>query len=231
MIMGKRARISLMVGCIVLIASVAVCIWMHPALDKVTVLGLGFLLYSEVAFFGGLAALDVWSRKKGRPLRWTGVIVSLGVYAVIVFALSLLFIRIHTMPISSFLMFQIVMFVMMVEACLVLGGVSAVARTWDEKTMVTGHAVQYATDRLELIRERHAEHKAAVDKLIQALRRSDAAITVDADGEISDAITKLQSLVQVMPSPKEEISKVIKKIESLIKKRNQQAQAARQGRK
>ena len=212
------------------LVSVVACLFLHPALDRVVILGLCFMLYSEVAFFGGLALMDVWAERSGKHLHWSGVVVSLGVYAIGAFALSFLFVWVHTMPIHTFLMFQIVLFVVAVEACLILGGFSAVAKTWDEKTMVTGHAVQYATDRLELIRE-HTDQKAAVDKLIGALSRSDASITVDADGEISDAITKLHTLVEAKAPKKEDISKAVKKIESLIKKRNQQARAARQGRK
>lgn len=226
--MSKRSKISLMIGGVAFLATIAIYAIIHPIVSPSTILGLCFLVYAEIVLFGGSVLIDFWSRRSSKLLLWSGVGVSLGIYAVVVFISSLVLINAHTVTVQGFLVLQIVLFVIVAAICLTIGSFSVRAKKQDEKTLEAGRTVQYAIDRLMLIKEQ-TDQKADVDKLIDGLRFSDTSVIVDADVELSDAITALQSLVASEGTDGDEFSKTVQSIESLIKKRNMQTRASKQG--
>ena len=83
-------------------------------------------------------------------------------------------------------------------------------------------------NQLRLIKE-NSDCKDAIDKLIEGIKYSDTSIMVDADVEISDAITDLEQMVNSDEKNEATINSAIEKIEFLIKKRKLQTKNAKQG--
>ncbi len=226
--MSKRAKTLLIIGCIVLLGSIAVYLILSPTLFPSTVLGLCFLLYSEIVFFVGFILIDSRAEKSSKLLSWAGMGVSLGIYTVTVFASSLFFMRMHTAAVRGFLVFQIILLVLVLTVCLIIRNLSSGLRKQEEKVLEAGRTVQYAIDQLTLLREQ-AEKKTDVDKVIEDLRFSDISEITEADAEICNAIDALQTLVQSDDEKENEFSKALQDIELLIKKRNLQVRALKQG--
>lgn len=226
--MGRRSKILLITGGVVFLATIAIYSIIHPSVFPSTVLGLCFLIYAEIVFFGGLALIDFFSRKSSGLLLWSGAGVPIGIYAVVVFLSSLVFISTQTIAIQGFLVLQIVLLVIAAAICLVTGSLSIGAKKRDEKELEAGRTVQYAIDRLMLIREQ-TDKKADVDRLIDGLRFSDTSVTVDADAELGDAIAALQSPAAAEETGEDEFSKALQGIEFLIKRRNLQTRVSKQG--
>lgn len=226
--MSKRSKISMIIGGIVSLASVVIYAIVRPSAFPSSILGLYFLLYSEIVLFGGFVLIDLLTNKTSNLLLWSGVGVPLGIYAVVVFISSLVFMAIHTIAVQNFLILQIVLFVLTAAICLIIGNFSARAKRQDEKTLEAERTVQYAIDQLTLIKER-TDKKSDVNRLIEGLRSSDASVTVDSDVEISEAIDVLDNLIQSDDASEEEFSNAIKSIEFFIKKRNLQTRASKLG--
>lgn len=225
--MSKRSKISLIIGGIVLLASIAIYI-ICPVIFPSTILGLCFLLYSEIVFFGGFVLIDFLARKSSKVLLWSGIAIPLGAYALVVFISSLIFMGARTTAIQGYLVFHIIALVVTVAICLIIGSFSVGAKERDEKVLGAGRTVQYAIDQLTLIKER-ADKKADVEKLIEGLRFSDTSVTVDADVELSDAIAALQNLVLADKTGDDEFTSAVQRVDFLIKKRNLQTRASKQG--
>lgn len=226
--MRERSKISLIIGGIILLASIVIYAIGRPPVSASSILGLCFLLYSEIVLFGGFALIDLRAKKSSKLLIWSGVGVSLGLYAFVVFISSLVFMAIHAIPVQSFLILQIVLLVVTAMVCLIIGSFSAGAKRRDEKTLEAGRTVQYAIDQLTLIKER-TDKKSDINKLIEGLRFSDTSVTVDSDAEISDAIDVLDNLTRSDDVSEEDFSDAVKNIELFIKKRKLQTRVSKQG--
>lgn len=226
--MSKRSKASLIIGGLVLLASIVIYAIIRPPVFPSTIVGLGFLLYSEVVLFGGFLLMDFCGMKSSKLLLWSGAGVSLGIYAFVVFISSLVFINAHTAAVQGFWVFQIVLLAAALVICFIIGSFSIGAKERDEKTLEAGRTVQYAIDQLTLVKEQ-TDKKTAVDKLIDGLRFSDTSVTVDADVEINDTIMDLQKLVQSEEMDEDGFLKTVQSIEFLIKKRNLQTRVSKQG--
>ena len=226
--MSRRSKISFIIGGIVFLATIAIYAIIHPAAVPSAILGLAFLLYAEIVFFGGFVLIDFLSIKSSKLLLWPGIGVPLGIYAVVVFLSSLVFINAHTAAVQGFWVLQIVLLVIAAGICFISGSIAIGAKKRDEKTLESGRTVQHAVEQLLLIKEQ-TDEKAVLDKLIDGLRFSDTSVTVDADEEIGDAIAALQNLVQPAELGGDEYSKTVKSIEFLIQKRKLQTRVAKQG--
>ena len=226
--MSRRSKILLIIGGVVFLATIAIYSIIHPGVFPSTVLGLCFLLYAEIVFFGGLALIDFCSRKSSGLLLWSGAGIPIGIYAVVVFLSSLVFISTQTIVIQGFLVLQIVLLVIAAAICLIIGSFSNGVKKRDEKELEAGRTVQHAIDRLMLIREQ-TDKKADVDRLIDGLRFSDTSVTVDADAELGDAIAALQSPAAEKETGEDEFARALQGIEFLIKRRNLQTRVSKQG--
>lgn len=226
--MSRRSKVSLAIGVIVFLATMGIYAVIHPMIFPSAIVGLCFLLYAEVVFFGGFVLIDFWSRKSSKLMLWPGIGVPLSIYAVIVFISSFVFINAHTTNLQGFWILQIVLFVIAAAICLIVGSFSIGAKEKEEKVLNAERTVQYTIDQLLLIKEQ-TDKKADIDKLIDGLRFSDVSVAVDADVEICDAIAALQSIVQSTETDGDEFSRAVQSIEFLIKKRKLQANASKQG--
>ena len=226
--MSRRSKISLIVGGIVLLATIAIYAVIRPTVFPSTIWGLCFLIYAEIVFFGGFVLVDLWSRKSSKILTWSGIGVPLSIYAAIVFVSSLVFMGTHTEVVQGFFVLQIILLVAAAVICIIIGSFSAGAKKRDESVLKAERTVQRAIDQLTLIREQ-TDKKAEIDKLIGGLRFSDTSATVDADADLRGAITALQSIVTAEKTSEDEFSSAIQNIELLIRKRNMQTRISKQG--
>lgn len=226
--MRNRPKISLVLGSIVLVASIVIYIITPSTPFPSSILGFCFLLYSEMVLFGGFALIDLWPGKYSKLLLWSGVGVCFGLYAAAVFLSSLIFMIVHTIAIQSFLIVQIVLFIAAAAICLIIVNFSERAKRSEQKVLEAEYTVQHAIDQLILIRE-YADKKSDVDKLIEDLRFSDTSVTVDSDDEIIDAITSLKRIVQSDDPDEDAFSNAIEEIAFFIKKRGLQTRFAKQG--
>ncbi|MCM1233169.1 MAG: hypothetical protein NC489_23870 [Ruminococcus flavefaciens] len=226
--MNKRSRVSLIAGAAALAASIAVFAIVHPKVFPSTILGLCFLLYSEAVLFGGFALVDMLSARASRMLLWSGVGTLTGIYGVIVFISSFIFMAAKTSRICAFLVLQVVLLAIVSVLCLIIGNFSLEAKKKDNKVLQAGATLQYIMDQLALIKEQTGR-KVEIDRLIEAVRYSDISVTVDADVEINDAVACLGSLVGGGKPDNDEFEQSMRNIEFLIKKRDLQAKAAKQG--
>lgn len=226
--MNKRSKVTLIIGAIVFVSSIAVFAVIHPRVFPSTILGLCFLLYSEVVLFGGFVLVDMLSARASKLLLWSGVGTTIDVYGVIVFISSLIHMTTKTSLIQGFLILQIVLLVIVLAVCLIIWNFSLGMRRNDSKVLQVGATLQYILDQLVLIKEK-TSNKAEIDRLIEAVQYSDTSVTVDADIEINDAITHLDDLTSADELDNAEFENTVQNIEFLIKKRNLQAKATKRG--
>lgn len=226
--MNKWSKVSLIIGAVVLIASITVFVIIHPVIAPSTILGLCFLLYSEVVLFGGFVLVDMLSARASKLLLWSGVGTSIGIYGAIVFISSLIFMVTKTAHVQTFLVLQIILLVIVLAICLIVGNFSVNVKEKDNKVLRAGASLQYILDQLMLIKERTIR-KADIDRLTEAISYADTSVAVDADVEIADAIARLEEIVNTDDFDSEGFDKTVQNIEFLIKKRTLQARAAKQG--
>lgn len=226
--MSKQAKISLAIGAAVLAATIVVFVIIRPEMFPSTVLGLGFLLYSEIVLFGGFALIDSFSGKTSKLLWWSGAGTLTGVYGLVVFASSLIYLLRRTVFVQGFLILQVILLVVAAALCLIVGGFSVSIKRKDAQTLQAGAVIQYVMDQLALVKEQTGRG-AELDRLIEAVRFSDPSVSVDADVEIYDAIARLQELAGASEPEGGEFEKAVQNMEFLIKKRNLQAKASKQG--
>lgn len=226
--MSRQSKISLSIGGIAFFATIAIYGIIRPTVFPSTTLGLCFLLYSEAVLFGGFTLIDRWSEKSSTLLTWSGIGVPVGIYGIVVFLSSLMFMGAHTAVVKGFLTLQIILLVAILTICLIIGSFSLRIRSEEGKIHEAGRTIQYAIDQLTQIKEQ-TDRKEDVDKLIEGLRFSDTSVTVDLDKKLSGAITTLRGLTASEDASKDEFSKAAQEIGILIKERSLQAKALKQG--
>lgn len=226
--MSRKSKVSLTIGAVVMVATIAIFVAIHPMIFPSTILGLCFALYSEVVLFGGFVLVDMLSRRTSTLLSWSGVGVTVGIYGGIVFASSILLMLIRTTHVSWFAILQIVIFVVAFAVILVIASFSARTRERDSKTLLAGAMIQNFRDRLVLLAERTGDGS-EMRRLAEELRYVDSSVSVDADVEIDRVISHWESIADTEEIDDEECGKAIKDLDFLIKKRNLQAKALKQG--
>lgn len=226
--MNGRAKISIIIGTIVLAATCMIFVIAGVGIYPSTVLGMLFLLYSEVVFFGGFVLVEYLADKSSQIMTRAGVGIPIEVYAVIVFLSSLIYINFLNSYTRVFLIFQVILLVIISVLVLVTANVSMTAKERDTEILQADLTIQGFIDRLVLIKEL-IDKKADIDKLIDEIRYSDKSATVDADKELNDAILDLENLVQTREFDMPEFEKQVKEIGVLITKRKQQVKNLKQG--
>lgn len=226
--MNSRTKISTIIGSAVLLATILIFVLVHPVIFPSTVLGLVFLLYSEIVFFGGMVLVEYWASKFSNIMTRAGMGITIGTYAIIVFITSIIYMCIHIIAYRGFLILQIFLLVCVVAICIVFAVASKNRARNDSKVLKTDAMIRNFVDDLELVREQ-TDKKASVDKLVEALKYSDSSTMVNTDVELDGAILELKNTVSVEKIDELKFDENINKIEFLIKKRNLQTRSEKRG--
>lgn len=226
--MNGRAKISIIIGTIVLVATCMIFVIAGVEIYPSTVLGMLFLLYSEAVFFGGFVIVEYLADKSSQIMTRTGVGIPVEVYAVIVFLSSLIYINFFDSYIRVFLIFQVILLVITAGIALVAANISKTTTERDKEILQADLKIQGFIDRLVLIKQL-IDKKADIDKLIDEIKYSDKSAAVDADKELDGAILNLENLVQTKEFDMQEFNKQVNEIGILITKRKQQVKNLKQG--
>lgn len=226
--MNRRSIIAIISGVIILAATFATFKLIDPEIYTSTKIGLGFLMYAEAVLFGGFALADTFGENASKPLVWSGIGIPVSLYAGIVFISSLIYMLVKTESTKGFLVLQVILFAAVLVICLIVGNISVSVKEKDSQVLRAVASLTYILDQLRLIREQ-VDEKAKIDKLIDDLRYSDVSVSVDADVELDGAVSVLQGIVGKGICSGDDFEKAVQSVEFLIKKRNFQARASKQG--
>lgn len=226
--MKDRTKVASIIGGVVVVATILIFVlssyWIFPS----SIIGLFFLLYSEIVFFGGFAVIEYWAPKSSGVMTRAGLGTTIGTYAVVVFVSSIIYMNTHIVRYRGFLVLQIILFVLVVAASLIIALSSKTKAVHDSRVLTADAMVRSFVDELTDIKNK-VEKKDKIDKLIEAMRYSDTSSMVDVDVEIDETIAELKSIVFAEEFDESEADKNIDKIELLIKKRKLQTKSLKQG--
>ncbi len=226
--MNRRAKISIIIGSIVFVATCMIVVIADIELYFSSILGICFLLYSELVFFGGFVLVEYLADKSSQIMTRVGVGISVGIYAIIVFLSSLIYINFLDSYPRVFLIFQIILLVMTAGITLVMANASRTVKEKDMEVLQADLRIQEFVNRLALIKESF-DKKTDIDKLIDEIQYSDKSATVDADKELNEAILNLEDIVKAEEVDISKFNKQIKEIHFLITKRKLQVRNLKQG--
>lgn len=226
--MNSRSKISIIIGTIVFAATCIIFLISGMEIYVSTILGISFLLYSELVFFGGFVLVEYLVNKSSQILTRAGVGIFIEGYAIIVFLASFIYINFLDSYFREFLIFQIILLVATVAAVLIIINASKTAKDKDIEILQAGLRIQEFVDRLTLIKESF-DKKTDIDKLIDEIQYSDKSATVDADKELNEAILNLEDIVKAEEVDISEFNKQVKEIHLLITKRKVQVKNLKQG--
>lgn len=226
--MNNRAKVSTIIGIVVVIATVLIFAIVHPAIFPSAILGFAFILYSEIIFFAGFAFVEYWASKSSQIMTRAGIGVPIGIYAIAVFVSSIIYINLHIIFYRGFLVLQILMLVAAVTITLVMTLASNNRAVKDSKVLQADAMVRGFAEELTLIRSK-TDKKASIDKVIDAIKYSDTSVMVDVDVELNDAIKELKDIVSDAEFDEPQFYKTVEAIELLVKKRNIQTRNLKQG--
>ncbi|MCI8826426.1 MAG: hypothetical protein HFH63_11230 [Lachnospiraceae bacterium] len=226
--MNRRAKISIIIGSIVFVATCMIFVIAEIEIYLSTTLGICFLLYSELVFFGGFVVVEYLADKYSQIMTRAGVGIPVEGYAIIVFLSSLIYINFLDSYPRRFLIFQIILLVITAGIALVTANASKTAKERDTEILQADLRVQEFIDRLTLIKE-FIDKKADIDKLIDKIKYSDKSATVHADKELNSAILNLENTIKIQEVDISEFNKQIQEIDFLITKRNLQVRNLKQG--
>ena len=151
--MNRRAKISIIIGSIVFVATCMIFIIAEIEIYLSTTLGICFLLYSELVFFGGFVVVEYLADKSSQIMTRAGVGIPVEGYAIIVFLSSLIYINFLDSYPRRFLIFQIILLVITAGIALVTANASKTAKERDTEILQADLRVQEFIDRLTLIKE------------------------------------------------------------------------------
>ena len=226
--MNRRIKLTGIVGILFLVATVAIYAIARPEYYVSTGLGFGFLLYGEIVFFAGILLIEYWALNASQIITRAGAGIPVQGYALIVIISSLIYMNSHSILVRGFLILQIILFVIAFTVTVLMLNFAKTRKINDSKVLQADAMVKDFENQLRLIKE-NSDCKDAIDKLIEGIKYSDTSIMVDADVEISDAITDLEQMVNSDEKNEATINSAIEKIEFLIKKRKLQTKNAKQG--
>lgn len=226
--MNRRIKISAIIGVVLFLATVLIFALSQPQIFTSTILGFVFLLYSEIMFFGGFALVEYLSSKTSGIITRAGLGITIGAYALVVFASSIIYMNLHINSARGFLVLQVLLVACAAIISIILVAVSKNKYTSDSKALKADTMVRGFADELVLIRDM-SDKKESIDKLVEAMKYTDTSTMVDADVEIDEAIGELKNIVSAEGSDESKLNKSIEKIEFLIKKRNLQTRNEKQG--
>ena len=224
----NRIKTSVVIGCVCLLATIAVFSLAHPILLPSRIVGFVFVLYAEFVFFGGFIFVESLVKKTSGILSRAGVGITIAGYSIIVFITSLMYMIYGTLFVRWFVIVQILLFVVAFAIVAVMISFAKTAELSDLRTLQADAMINNFQSNLSLISER-VENKTDICKLMDAIRFSDSSVMVDCDVEIDEAISRLNKLVENRQDGSEEYKKQLDEIEFLIKKRNLQAKNMKQG--
>lgn len=152
------------------------------------------ILWSEIAFFGGLLFVERVAQKTEQVITRSSVYFLLSAYAVINILVSIVYITFFKQSFTSFLVFQIVLFAVVAIAILIFLTASRSIYKANAQTNQTVAGVQAMVDRLnELALNPEYDHfSSTLKKLSEDLRFTDLSTNAPEDAEILDAISVIE---------------------------------------
>ncbi len=226
--MKNRVGVISIIGALILFITVVIFILSHPVIFPSTIIGFAFLLYSEIVFFGGGVLIEYFSAKSSGIITRVGLGMTIGIYAIIVFISSLIFMNLHLVYYSGFIIGQSLLFVCVITVGLVISVISRNRYLRDSKILKSKAMMRTVVDELNLIKEK-SNNKALVDQLIESIKYSDTSSMTDIEFKIDEAIKQLKSIVSAVPIDDRQFSKEVETIDDLIKNRNIKLNQLKQG--
>lgn len=224
----NRFKISTIIGCICLLATIIIFALAHPVILPSTIVAFLFILYAEVVFFGGFLFVDILAKSASGTLSRAGSGLTIAGYSIVVFVTSLLYLLSRSIFIRWFIVLQIVFFGIAFAIVAILSSFAKSEKANDLKNLQADAMINNFIAELSMIREK-VEDKSIIDNMIELMRFSDSSVMVDCDVEIDEKLLHLKRLVEIGQVESENYKNLIKEIEFLIKKRNLQAKNTKQG--
>ncbi len=224
----KKIRVSSIIGLIFFFATILIFLLAQPPIISSTIIGLLFLLYSEIVFFVGITVIEYWASKSSNVMSHAGLTTTLAGYSVIVFISSIIHMTTHIINNRGFLIAQIILFVVATTIILIIATFSKRKSFSDSKINDAIAITQDYINELTLIQEK-AENKNAIHDIIEKIQYSDRSSIVDADSEIELAIESLKHLVAPDEYNEDEFNQEVNDLNLLIKKRELQLKSLKQG--
>ena len=231
--MNRRSKAILLSGVILFIATAALLLLCINDWSGLTKLASSTILWSEIAFFGGLLLVERVSQKTEQVITRSSVYFLLSAYAVINILVSIVYIAFFKQSFTSFLVFQIVLFAVVAVAILIFLTASRSIYKANAQTNQTVAGVQAMVDRLnELALNPEYDHfSSALKKLSEDLRFTDLSTNAPEDAEILDAISTIEiELGHLNENTGETMKSTLVRLNSLINQRKVSTGAIKKGR-
>ena len=231
--MNRRSKAILLSGVILLIATAALLLLCINDWSGLTKLASSTILWSEIAFFGGLLFVERVAQKTEQVITRSSVYFLLSAYAVINILVSIVYITFFKQSFTSFLVFQIVLFAVVAIAILIFLTASRSIYKANAQTNQTVAGVQAMVDRLnELALNPEYDHfSSTLKKLSEDLRFTDLSTNAPEDAEILDAISAIEiELGHLNENTGETVKSTLVRLNSLINQRKVSTGAIKKGR-
>ena len=160
----------------------------------ITWLGLGFMLFAELVFFGGLILIETASANLSQITARAGGYVVLSIYSLGAVIVSLVFMLIKPETASVFWSIQSVLLVIAGILLLVIMTSAKSIHEKDIKVLNSLKKVGAISERLTLLMEDdgNSKYKKILYKAVENLKYSDTSTVLSSDDEIEGKITQLE---------------------------------------
>lgn len=226
---NRRSRIFFYIGIIAVIGTVLIfALSGRGIILPHSWLGFLFLVYSEIIFFSGMIAIEHFADKSEKILLRIGCGSVIVIYSLLTFASSLVFTNLPIVNIRLFFMIQILLAVLAVIPLFIFIATSKSVKQVNDGTLSASSRMKHMTDRFMLLKaNRQLENE--INKLAEDLKFSDISVSVEADDEIEEALTKLEKACSKTDKDIEFITDLIEDTALKIKKRTIQVKSKKAG--
>lgn len=230
--MSRRNKTIVAVGLIVLMATVIIATLCIDDWSGITGWAFGTMLWSEIAFFGGLMFVEWIAEKSEQIITRSTLYTLLSLYAFINIFISILYISAFKEATTSFVIIQVILFAVTAITILVSLTVSRSVYLSNAKTMGAANNAEALIERLNKLALSPAceKYAPAIEKLSNDLRFTDISESVPEYAEISDTISSIElASIDESENASEAVSKAFIRLNSLIAKRSLSVGATKKG--
>lgn len=231
--MNRRSKTLLSIGTIVIVVTIIVTCLCIKDWRGLTPLGMAFIVWSELALFGGLIFVERMSENTEQTMLRASYYVTLTIYSSCAFIISVIFILWLKYSIRGFIIIHLIFAAIAAILLIIFSTTSKSVYLSNIKTLNATNLIEGYSGRLVALVAimGNSEYIPAVKKAAEDLRFTDTSTVVSVDCEIEMVISELE--VEFSKEPTAQSTDIIKTkitgLNSLIAKRKVGTAALKKG--
>ncbi len=116
----SRGKLSLIIGIMVVVATLLIFLVLNPLWLPSVIIGFCFILFSEIFFFGSIIAIERLAKSSNGIFVRAGLGTTATVYSLVVLVSSIIYMATHVVGYKGFVILQILLFVITASIMLIL---------------------------------------------------------------------------------------------------------------